>query len=633
MTTVRQQPPPQVPSAHLYGRNHQPTPPHATVTPSSRSLDVGLRQQLNRDFRQDEKPTMHQPPPPRYAHPLQRAHSYSATDSAREGTYNGAKQSEHMLRRKTPNGILNAAYDGTSVEQAERPHAMKHILLPVTHQFASGPSSVSADFELPLRPPAQTWSSGYSDRHQSLMSSMQKMSNDFSNANVYPNSTWMLAQPHVPQIDSVLNQLPAHSTQYQFPHLGHPFGFMAPPMMPSFGPTASNDPGPFGPYWPNGTFVPYRPAALRDMRFYPQHTTAWAGFQTPSNPGTPGALWQNQHAVSLGSPGYFGSPKQFHGIPPSMDVLNAQALARLDSSVNRANSGYLGGSPHSLGLGLSGFPSKRGSVATTPRDMPDGAGQRDSGQTTPKAPSRKSSDAPSEFGEHSNNARLRERVLSHAHSVYVDLLRYLHELRKRNHRGSNQFVRTSMYPRPPRQPNCDFSNSASSSSTSQNRSSESALSTHSTNNGSHNSRFPRQSISNSHNNNLLQHSQNQATQTSSSTWNSNSSNYDKLERHQSWHNQPSHQAALNHSGYNSDRLRTLRRTSGSSLGLSHLPIRQEGSPTSNASAALENLTELCQESSWQWVDGMLLGGCLAYALADYQKALEWNTTILNIDSK
>jgi len=37
-----------------------------------------------------------------------------------------------MLRRKTPNGILAAAYDGTSVEQTEKPHATKHILLPVT---------------------------------------------------------------------------------------------------------------------------------------------------------------------------------------------------------------------------------------------------------------------------------------------------------------------------------------------------------------------------------------------------------------------------------------------------------------------------------------------------------------------
>lgn len=628
MTTVRQQPP-----ARLYGRNHPPTPPYTTVTPSPRSLHVGLRENSNRDSRQDGKPTIHQPPA-RYAHPLQRAHSYSVTDSAGGAINNGAKQSEHMLRRKTPNGILNAAYDGTSVEQAERPHAMKHILLPVTQQFASGPSSASADFELPLRPPAQTWSSGYSDRHPPIMSSMQKMSNELSTANVHPNSTWTLAQPHVPQIDSVLNQLPAQSAQYQFPHLGHPFGFMAPPMMPSFGPTASNDPGPYGPYWPNGTFVPYRPAALRDMRFYPQHTTAWAGFQTPSNPSTPGALWPNQHPVSLGSPGYFGSPKQFHGIPPSLDVLNAQALARLDSSVNRRNPGYLGGSRHGLGLSLSGFSSNRVSAATTPQDAPDGSGQLDSGRTTPKAPSRTSSDAPSEFGEHSSNAKLRERVLSHAHSVYVDLLRYLHELRKRNHgRSGNQFVRTSMYPRPPRQPNCDFSNSTSTNNTAQNRNSDSGLSTRSSNNSGHNNRFSKQSISNSHNNNLHQPSQNSSTHSSPSTWHSNSGNYGKLERHQSWHNQLSHQTALNHSTYGSDRLRTLRRTSGSSLGLSHLPIRQEGSPTSNASAALENLTELCQESSWQWVDGMLLGGCLAYALADYQKALEWNTTILNIDPK
>jgi tetratricopeptide (TPR) repeat protein len=53
----------------------------------------------------------------------------------------------------------------------------------------------------------------------------------------------------------------------------------------------------------------------------------------------------------------------------------------------------------------------------------------------------------------------------------------------------------------------------------------------------------------------------------------------------------------------------------------------------NAVSALESLTALCQDSSWQWIDGLLLGGSLAYALADYQKAYDWYTKILNIDSR
>ena len=632
MTTVRPQPR-QAQQPLLYGKSHQHTPPFTTVTPSPRSLEVVLRENLNRDLWQDGQHTTHQPPPARYAHPLQRAQLYSDTDGAGESIQNGTKLSEHMLRRKTPNGILNAAYDGTSVEQAERPHAMKHILLPVAQGFASDPSAPKpSDFELPLRPPAQTWTSGYSEKYQPLISTVQPMSANQSSGIAHPNSTWTLPQSHVPKIDSVLNQLPVQSTQYQYQHIG-PFGFMTPPTGPSFGPTASNDAGPYGPYWPNGTFVPYRPAALRDTRFYPQHTTAWAGFQTPSNLSTPGTLWQNQHAASLGSPGYFGSPKQFQGAAP-LDLINAQALTRLDGGMNRRGSGYFGGSHHGLGLNLSGYSSSRSSAVSTPQDIIDGSVQLDSGQTTPKAPTRNSLDLASEFDERSNSAKLREKVLSHAHSVYVDLLQYLHDLRRRSHgRNSNQFVRTSMYPRPPRQPNCDFSKSASNGTTSASRIPvDSMFGTHGQTNNSYNSRVSRQAVSNPYNNNIRP-SQSPSTPLNPSPWPSNSNLYGKLERHSSWQKQSPQQPPSLHPGFSPDRLRTLRRMSANSLGLSHLPLRQEGPPTANAITALDNLKELCQESSWQWVEGMLLGGCLAYALADYQKALEWNTAILKIDSK
>ena len=271
---VRQQPP-RAPQLNILGRNHQTTSAFDAVPQSPRSL--AFRDHSNNDFRHDDQspmPLLQQ----QYAYPLvQRTHSHTLSDDSGEEGRDGGQQSEHMLRRKTPNGILNAAYDGTSVEQAERPHAMKHILLPVTQQFAS-PLNGSDGLvrELPIRMPSHTWAAGYQGRQPPLMSS------DINSGNVLPNSSWTLAQPHRAQIDSVLDQIPAQSTQYPYQQFGNPYGFMAPAMLPSFGPTASNETGPYGPYWPNGTFVPYRPAALRDMRFYPQYTTAWAGFQTPS---------------------------------------------------------------------------------------------------------------------------------------------------------------------------------------------------------------------------------------------------------------------------------------------------------------------------------------------------------------
>jgi tetratricopeptide (TPR) repeat protein len=42
---------------------------------------------------------------------------------------------------------------------------------------------------------------------------------------------------------------------------------------------------------------------------------------------------------------------------------------------------------------------------------------------------------------------------------------------------------------------------------------------------------------------------------------------------------------------------------------------------------------MCQETEWQWTDGMHLGGCLAYGLGNFQKALRWYTKVLEMDPK
>lgn len=54
---------------------------------------------------------------------------------------------------------------------------------------------------------------------------------------------------------------------------------------------------------------------------------------------------------------------------------------------------------------------------------------------------------------------------------------------------------------------------------------------------------------------------------------------------------------------------------------------------SNAMTALELISRLCAESAWAWIDGMLLAGCLAYGLGNYNDALTWYSKILEIDTK
>ena len=52
-----------------------------------------------------------------------------------------------------------------------------------------------------------------------------------------------------------------------------------------------------------------------------------------------------------------------------------------------------------------------------------------------------------------------------------------------------------------------------------------------------------------------------------------------------------------------------------------------------ARASLGMLSNLCEQSGWKWVEGMLLGGCLHYGLEHYEEALEWFKRIVNLDAK
>ncbi|KAL1621722.1 hypothetical protein SLS56_009026 [Neofusicoccum ribis] len=163
--------------------------------------------------------------PLQYAHPLQRTNSYPLRGSPKEG-YAKSERSENMLRRKTPNGILAAAYDGTaSVEQTEKPHAMKHILLPVTTADGAvqqpsipyGPTQ-----ELPLRTPSMIQQGSHNQIQQRMMP-----------------ENWDLSQ-----------------FNFDPPNMGqHYGGAMQPAMQAALGPTVSNETGLYGPYWPDGTLV------------------------------------------------------------------------------------------------------------------------------------------------------------------------------------------------------------------------------------------------------------------------------------------------------------------------------------------------------------------------------------------
>ncbi|KAK7707904.1 hypothetical protein SLS57_009163 [Botryosphaeria dothidea] len=211
--------------------------------------------------------------PQQYAYPLQRTNSYPLRGSPKEEQAK-SERSENMLRRKTPNGILPEAYDGSA---SEKPHAMKHILLPVTSadgavQQPAVPYGLTK--ELPLRTPGMMQQVSHTQVQQQLLPVENWDLNQFSFDP--PNVSRKRGQQQFPQIDSMLNQVPTPQQQLQYLQMGQQYGVaLQPPLQTPLGPTVSNETGLYGPYWPDGTYVPYRPAAVRDPRFNTASLSTW----------------------------------------------------------------------------------------------------------------------------------------------------------------------------------------------------------------------------------------------------------------------------------------------------------------------------------------------------------------------
>jgi tetratricopeptide (TPR) repeat protein len=542
MTMVRQYPPqpqsPPLPSPGPY-QNLPPSPSHPSQI----------------------RNTNQRPLPQQYAHPLSRHNSYNSQGSDSGGV---SKPAEHMLRRKTPKGILAAAYDGTSVEYTEKPHATKHILLPVTAE-SNIPYGLKQD--LPLRSPGVTRQDGSSDWSPSLY---------------FETGSGRTGQ-HLPQIDSLLNQIPPLQPLLPYQMYAQPYGIpMGMPGHSPLGPTVSNDQGPFGPYWPDGTYTPYQPAAMRDPRFMHHHRPHWTHPQhTPFI-----SHAYNPHVPNISN--FQPNPFQFNQGPHIHNNFVQPSLEH--SSYAQSHQNYALGHQN---ISLRHQPNRR-----TQDLLP-------SGPSTPLADHASATTPLAEYGPQSLNGQSREKVFAWAHTVYVDLLRYLTHTRKHSHHAHGRAPpRPHIYPKPPRQPGANIVTSlgrSNSSPTLERRSSDS---------GSESRRRPH-----------IAHSR------SSSAW--SVTGLDANVQRQSWQQTSQQHSMLPHVP-GMEPVRTLRRTSGSVAG-AHQSLRHEIPPSMTAASALEAITKHCEESKWNWIDGILLGGCFAYALGDYQKAQDWYKHIINLD--
>lgn len=186
---------------------------------SNQSSNSASNRELYHDYRSLQPVTPGHDPAmtsQQFAYPIRGQMAYPSIAIPRSGT---AFNEEHMLRRKTPSGTINGAYESNAHDM----QASKHMLIP---------------------------------------------------RNDTPQAFTQFTQ-----LDSVLHQTPYRQVQpHQF--YGQTVPSVLQPPYQYLGPTASGIEarGPYGPYWNDGTYVPYRPAALRDPRNYSadQSDLRWA---------------------------------------------------------------------------------------------------------------------------------------------------------------------------------------------------------------------------------------------------------------------------------------------------------------------------------------------------------------------
>ncbi|KAJ6168792.1 hypothetical protein N7497_001635 [Penicillium chrysogenum] len=390
-------------------------------------------------------------------------------------------------------------------------------------------------------------------------------------------TSWVRPVNYPPGVDSMLNQtLPLQPSQRYLLQNGQYVPTVLPATLQScLGPTASAGTGPFGPYWPDGVYIPYRPAAFRDARFEsPSPFTKQMSqpFYDLNQPTFNQAQAATQIRGSHGGQSMPGLPTQDSLMKPLFPPRHSDQLP-FHTRANRPLSGHP--PPQSLNNEPTNWSSRPLHGFQTP--------------------------GPAVVV----NADFKEKVLSEAHGVYVDLLATIHQARRNSVSnaavdGYPRFLKPSIYPKPPRQPGLDFSQAPPPDLTRHNSypASQYDLQRQKFNAGSLRSNDPtsiprvqtrRPSL------NQFAHSRGSDT----------------------------HMLGLRDTGCPSG-VSPFTRARGS--------LFNEGSPMSNAASALSMLSDLCAESRWEWIDGMLLGGCLAYGLGDYHKAVRWYSRIITRDS-
>lgn len=565
---------------------------------------------------------IHQPrlqKPQQYAHPLRKPVSLPRQKLSSDMCNPKSEASEHMLRRKTPNGTLAAGYDGRPVEWTARPHAVKHFVMPVTPAtgekryqsrtsvWPSNHSPSANEQNIAVRDNGQRHSLGQGNtmEQSNIENAISAKERRYNNHSVIG-------------LDSVLNQ---GSMFHQYGNLAgdQPTHTVLQPMWPPcIGLTSLNDPGLYEPYWPDGAFVPYRPVPLRDPRYPNQIREIPVGGMSHQQ------LIVNNHGEwntpFERSSCFYDMTQQAYKFTGSVDSPIAFLSAHLEEPSQSKSLPY---SPdecmalqHQIPFAHRRKPqSSKDTSEQSDSALSNSSRALDSGHFVTSQPSLQKSTC------HASHVQFKDKVLMWAHRVYVNLLASIHHSRRAipaGHHGDRQ-LQSTIYPKPPQQPSLNLSKDFSYI------------------NQNHESRQSRMSTSQENIATSPEHEEN---------WQSFPTPQNDFSDEHMISTQPSLISPFSRQNpnfrqarpQNEDRTRSPYSTPLAvphvqlqSMGPSSINFQPENSPSSAAATALEMLERLCQESGWIWTDGMLLGGCLAYGLGNYTKAMKWYLKVLSFD--
>lgn len=547
--------------------------------------------------------------PQQYAHPLSRSISLSRSHSRQDLCLNETtpklEGSEYMLRRKTPNGTLAAGYDGSPVEWTARPHAIKHILMPLSHTMGEPKhQSHLPDWAGDQTPSVIVQHLASRDQAQrQLFGHGGTSENSVSDSEITVIDRRHCGHPAI-GVDSVLNQ---GSILYQYGNLAGDQPTVLQPMWPPcMGLTSMNTPALYSPYWPDGAYTPYRPAPLRDPR-YPNQIREDTALRSSYLHDLYNA--QEDWNYPLNQPSFrYDQSHQASKYAGNVEISNHYPATQIEDQNPRFQ--Y---SPdrrilqqHHNPLVHRGKPDSSRSLS----DMSDATGgSRISGSTQPII-------TLPEFQNPSvqENHVFKDKVLMWAHRIYESLILSInHSYRNGYHHGNRQ-LQSAVYPKAPRQSGLNLPRNHCSISRTQENSqvrigvSPEGLKTP----PEHEERLHPSHLSYSH----------MANDRSNFSHSFRNSAPQRLSRNSSLKRQAN------------DHHPTMQCSDSHIQPLPTAPFTQyqsKLSPSTVATSAFEILERLCEESGWQWIDGMLLGGCLAYGLGNYSKAMEWYRKVLSCD--